>query len=247
VTHGSEWESLPDVGRPVATPDDPAQLLDRPVWGALTSRQTAFARGDARALRFAPPYGMFAAAADDSPESLAALAALAAEGGEIALVETEARLLPAGLVAEHRLVVQMVAAQRVEQREPDFEIAQLTEVDALEMRALATSTRPGPFFERTHQLGRFVGVRAAGRLIAMAGERMKMPGFTEVSGVCTDPACRGRGLAGALMRQVGERIWAQGETPFLHTYAYNTDAIRLYRALGYGVRREMIMTELASA
>jgi predicted GNAT family acetyltransferase len=109
---------------------------------------------------------------------------------------------------------------------------------------LATLTKPGPYFARTHRLGDFVGVKQDGRLIAMAGERMKPDGFTEVSGVCTHPDARGRGYAGALMRVVVAKILARGETPFLHVYAANTGAIGLYETLGFALRREVTMTVL---
>jgi predicted GNAT family acetyltransferase len=127
---------------------------------------------------------------------------------------------------------------------PPFEIVPLTEDDAPEMLALATLTRPGPFARRTHQLGDFVGVKADGRLIAMAGERLRMPGMTEVSGVCTHPEHRGRGYAAGLMRHVAGKILARGEVPFLHAYASNTGAIGLYETLGYRVRREVLVTVL---
>ena len=113
------------------------------------------------------------------------------------------------------------------------------------MLALARLTKPGPFFSRTHELGDFVGVKEAGELVAMAGERLKLPGFTEVSGVCTRPGHRGRGYAAALMRLVASRIVARGETPFLHAYAHNTGAIGLYETLGFRVRRVMTLTELS--
>ncbi|HVK42142.1 MAG TPA: GNAT family N-acetyltransferase, partial [Phenylobacterium sp.] len=116
--------------------------------------------------------------------------------------------------------------------------------DAPQMLALATLTAPGPFFARTHQLGRFVGVKAGGQLVAMAGERMRPPGHTEVSGVCTHPDHRGRGYAAGLMLEVAARIRARGEIPFLHSYAHNTGAIALYQALGFDFRRELIMTTL---
>jgi hypothetical protein len=119
---------------------------------------------------------------------------------------------------------------------------ELGDADAPEMLALARLTDPGPFFERTHRLGGFVGLRHEGRLIAMAGERMKVPGFTEVSAVCTHPDHRGRGLAGALMRVVAQRILARGDTPFLHSYAANTGAVRLYETLGFRFRAEMRFT-----
>ena len=85
-----------------------------------------------------------------------------------------------------------------------------------------------------------------GRLVAMAGERMKPDGFTEVSGVCTHPDHRGRGYAGALMRLVAGRILDRGETAFLHAYASNTGAIALYESLGFGLRRQVLMTRLAA-
>ena len=111
-----------------------------------------------------------------------------------------------------------------------------TEADAPEMLALATLTKPGPFFDKTHRLGDFIGVKRDGRLIAMAGERMKPAGFTEVSGVCTHPDFRGQGLAGGLMRIVTERILARGEQALLHAYADNTGAIALYETLGFSIR-----------
>ena len=110
--------------------------------------------------------------------------------------------------------VQMVAETLAGGSDIDF--LELGDADAAEMLALATLTEPGPFFTRTHRLGDFIGIRHAGRLVAMAGERMKPEGFTEVSGVCTHPDFRGRGYAGALMRVVAARIAARGEMPFLH-------------------------------
>jgi predicted GNAT family acetyltransferase len=222
--------------------------LDRPVWAALKGRQAGIALGDARALRFAPDYGLFAAAADGSAGSLAALAALVPARGGVALVEAEAPPAVPGTAAETRHLWQMAAGRLTPAEAPDGAILDLAEADAPQMLALATLTAPGPFFARTHQLGDFVGVKTAdGTLIAMAGERMKPDGFTEVSGVCTHPDHRGRGHAGALMRVVAGRILARGETPFLHSYAHNKGAIALYESLGFSLRREMTMTMLSRA
>ncbi len=222
-----------------------AHLLDRPVWNALTSRQAHLARGDARALRFAPDYGLFAAGADLTAASLAGLAPLIPPDAGIALVETAAVEAPPGTtVLQHRAIHQMVA-QRIAPDMVDFAVVPLGDADAAEMLALATLTEPGPFFRRTHQLGDFVGVRQDGRLVAMAGERMKPEGFTEVSGVCTHPGFRGRGYAGGLMRIVAGRIAARGETPFLHVWADNPGAIALYETLGYRLRRALVLTVLA--
>lgn len=219
-------------------------VLDRPVWQALTSRQAGLALGDARAWRMEPRHGPFAAAADASAESLAALGALVPEGGELYLVEGEEMPPPPGIVAVRQAVLtQMVAEAIADGPEPDF--VSLGEGDAAEMLALATLTAPGPFLSLSHRLGDFIGVKADGRLVAMAGERMRPDGFIEVSGVCTHPDWRGRGYAGGLMRVVSRRILAQGEAPYLHAYASNTGAIALYEKLGFRRRRDMAMTVIA--
>jgi predicted GNAT family acetyltransferase len=221
--------------------------LDRPVWNALTTRQADLACGDARALRFEPSHGPFAAAADASPGSLAALGALVPAEGQLWTVEAEAMPTPAGVVAVRSTVLHQMVAAAVAPPAPAFDIVRLTENDAPAMLALATLTKPGPFFARTHRLGGFVGVKQDGRLVAMAGERMKADGFTEVSGVCTHPDHRGRGYAAALMRSVSHRILDRGESPFLHVYPDNAGAIALYEALGFRLRRPVAMTILARA
>ncbi|HEX4693502.1 GNAT family N-acetyltransferase [Sphingomonas sp.] len=114
------------------------------------------------------------------------------------------------------------------------------------MYDLAVLTRPGPYVSRTNQLGDFIGVKLDGRLVAMAGERMAMPGLREVSGVCTHPDFRGRGYAAGLMRIVAARMHARGEVPFLHAYASNTGAIGLYESLGFRHRATMIATVLVN-
>lgn len=219
--------------------------LDRPVWSALTGRQSDLTLKQGEALRFAPDYGLFAAAPDTSAPSMADLAALVAAHGDVALVEAEAPPpIPDVAVRTSAVCWQMVADEPNPVGEPAFAFEDLTEADAPQMLALASLTAPGPFFARTHQLGRFVGVKLGGQLVAMAGERMRPPGHTEVSGVCTHPDHRGRGYAAGLMLEVAARIRARGEVPFLHSYAHNTGAIALYQALGFDFRRELIMTTL---
>ena len=222
--------------------------LDRPIWSALTSeRQASLAVGGKGALRFAPGYGVFAASVDQSPESLAAMAALERPEGVICTVEADPIPAPPGLsVVKEATLAQMVLVALAPAKARDIVIEPLTEADAPAMLALATLTEPGPFFDKTHRLGDFFGVKQDGRLLAMAGERMKPDGFTEVSGVCAHPDARGRGYAGALMRTVIEQILARGETAFLHSYADNAGAIALYRALGFEVRSEMAMRMLGS-
>ncbi|MDO8323720.1 MAG: GNAT family N-acetyltransferase [Phenylobacterium sp.] len=221
--------------------------LDRPVWSTLSTRQRALALGDERALRFEPRYNVFGAAADGSPENLAALAELIPADGTLWVVEAEPFTPPPGVVVRKAAVCAQMVAERPRPGDPDFAFEDLTEADAPQMLALATLTEPGPFLEATHQLGAFVGIKQDGRLVAMAGERMRPDGFTEVSGVCTHPDHRGRGYAGRLMRVVAGRITARGETPFLHSYASNLGAISLYESLGFVIRREVTATVLAKA
>jgi predicted GNAT family acetyltransferase len=224
-------------------------LLDRPILAMLTGRRQsglAIVRGGAR--RLDPAFGIFAVLTEDSAASRDALGELVREFGDVALVEQQAAApIPGVRVVSEALCWQMIADGPAE-KAPSlaFDVVDLGRADAPEMLALATLTRPGPFVARTPELGDFVGVKLGGRLVAMAGERMKPDGFTEVSGVCTDPDHRGRGYAAGLMRLVMARIRARGETPFLHAYAANRGAIGLYETLGFRFRRELVMTSLSA-
>ena len=198
-------------------------------------------------MRLLSPFGLFAAAADQAPESLSALAALCPSDGAIALVETFEAPAPPGLRVIDRGVCVQMLADTLAPGEADTAFMPLGDADSSEMVALASLTRPGPFFERTHELGGFVGVRVDGRLAAMAGERLKLIGFTEVSGVCVHPDFRGAGYARELSRLVAGRILARGETPFLHAFESNTAAITLYESLGFRLRTTVQLTVLARA
>lgn len=220
-----------------------AHPLDRPVWNALTSRQAQLARGGAGALRFDPDYAQFAACVD--PRDTTALLPLIA-GGSIGVVEADDTPFPTQLHA-HRAICNQMTATAITPGQARFDVVALNDDDAAEMLALATLTKPGPFYRHTNRLGDFIGVKIGGRLAAMAGERMKPQGFTEVSGVCTHPDFRGRGFAGGLMRLVAERILARGETPFLHVYPDNDGAIALYEALGFRFRARLHYTVLSQS
>ena len=222
--------------------------LDFPAWSALNGRQARFAVRQGPALRYDPVVNVFAAIPDRSRESLAALGALIRDHGEAAMIEDAAPpSIPGVITVSVELGVQMVEVAPSGPPPEGFGFVDLTAADAPLMLALARANRPGPFFARTHELGEFVGVKREGRLIAMAGERMRPDGYTEISGVCTDPAVRGQGLAAALTKVVAGRIRARGDIPFLHAYASNTPAIRLYESLGFKLRKEALMTRLSPA
>jgi GNAT superfamily N-acetyltransferase len=124
--------------------------------------------------------------------------------------------------------------------QPNQVICKLTEADVPEMLALTELTEPGPFLRRTIELGAYYGIHESGSLVAMAGERLRLTGFTEVSAICTHPSFRGRGYGNALMSVVISGIMNRGETPFLHVRTINP-AIALYKKLGFRTRAQLYL------
>ncbi len=220
--------------------------LDRPVWAALT-HSPHLAEGADLAKRFRRDVNLFAAARDDSLASLAALRGLVLDDESIFVVQVHTLRVPEGLVAARIAQgVQMLATRPIAPQAGEGAIVELGDADAPEMLALAQLTKPGPFLPRTHTMGRFVGMRSDGRLAAMAGERMRFPGFTEVSGVCTHPDFRGRGWARMLSSVIAHAIQQRGEQPFLHAWASNHTAIALYESLGFELRTAVQVAVLST-
>jgi predicted GNAT family acetyltransferase len=196
--------------------------------------------GGALARRYATGVNLFASACDDTVAALAALTELVQPGERVFVAQVPDIVVPCGLVpVKSARGVQMIATRSIRTAGSDADIVELTDADAPEMLALATLTEPGPFLPRTHTMGTFRGIRIGGRLAAMAGERFRFPGHTEVSGVCTHPDFRGRGLARRLSAAVAARIESRGERPFLHAWKTNRPAISLYESLGFEIRAEI--------
>jgi ribosomal protein S18 acetylase RimI-like enzyme len=214
--------------------------LDNVIWNALTTRQAEFAESFEQALRFIPEVTSLGGFREPTPDGYESLAALLDTGRTIALF-LDAPYEPRSgwnLVASASLLQMAYENDGVApaSRASDSEVVELGATDSPEMIELTALTKPGPFNKRTHELGTYLGIRRDGKLAAMAGERLKVPGYTEVSAVCTHPEHTGRGYARILMTELMRRIRSRGETPFLHVREDNARAIGLFRRLGFGQR-----------
>ncbi|BCL32724.1 GNAT family N-acetyltransferase [Streptomyces aurantiacus] len=211
-------------------------ILDNPARASLTGPHAHFAERHGRVLRYPVDVSPWLALPDEpDADDWADIAAFAGPGQEVPLPGYRGEI-PAGWeVTFHVDGVQFVDDGLA--AAPDPEAVRLGPADVPEMLDLVERTRPGPFLPRTIELGTYLGIRREGALVAMAGERLHPPGWTEISAICTDPDFRGEGLATRLTLAVAHGIRARGETPFLHTGAGNTDAIRLYESLGFRLRR----------
>jgi len=213
--------------------------LDHVIWKALTTRQAQFAERHDQACRFIPEVASLAAFLEPTARGYESLAGLVEAGKTVALSLDEPY--------EPRQGWKLVAAAPMPQMvhegglpdvssDADHEIVELGAADISEMMALTALTKPGPFNKRTYELGTYLGIRREKKLIAMAGERLKVTGYTEVSAVCTHPDHVGHGYARVLMSEIMARIYRCGEIPFLHVRGDNVRAIELYRSLGFGQR-----------
>ena len=219
------------------TPD--TAVLDNPAYHALNNAHAHLAERSGRVVRYRTDVSPFLALPDDPTDGdWSDVAALAGPGELVAPSALRTPPPPGWRVVRRIPGVQLVAQTLLDG--PDDEAVILTPQDVPEMIALVEDTRPGPFLPRTIELGTYLGIRRNGRLVAMAGERLRPPGFTEISAVCTAAEVRGQGLATRLIRAVAHRIVERGERPFLHAAAENTTAIRLYESLGFARRSDVV-------
>jgi predicted GNAT family acetyltransferase len=219
-------------------PLDTMHPLDNVIWQALTTRQAEFAESLGPASRFVPEVSPLAGLREPSSEGYESLKELVGPEGTTALfLEEPYRDQPGLSLVASAPVLQMICQDRALLQAADHTaIIEISDADSPEMIELTALTKPGPFNTRTHELGTYLGIRRDGKLVAMAGERLKVPGHTEVSAVCTHPEHTGHGYARILMTEVMRRIRDRGDTPFLHVREDNERAIELYRKLGFNRR-----------
>ena len=218
-------------------------MLENPVWAALSGPQACFAEVAGNAACYSSDISPFGAVAD--PADPAGWRDLATLTDHVLLTGPAITPAPGWQPAGRMAGVQMVGHGMTGVEDPEAVL--LTETDVPEILDLVERAQPGPFRKRTIELGRYLGIRHEGRLIAMAGERFRLPGWTEVSTVCTDPDFRGRGLGARLTLAVAAGILERGELPFLHTAADNAGAIRLYERLGFEPSHDVVFASYRRA
>lgn len=226
--------SAPNLPEPDPALGEP--ILDHAPWASATGpHHRALVQRHGNAVRYHPDVAPFVALADPAdPAAWADAAALVGPGTTFAVSGPDVAP-PAGWATElvgHGVQLVDVALDK----RPDPDAIRLGPNDVPEILDLVERTKPGPFRPRTIELGTYLGIRHAGRLVALAGERLRPGGWTEISAVCTDPAYRGRGLASRLVSAVGAGIADRGDRALLHGLATNP-AIALYLSLGFGLRR----------
>lgn len=225
---------------PLSTHSD-VHPLDDPIRSSLLGAHARFARTAGRSFRFDPEVAPFLGhppvIENEDWDDIAELFG----PGEIVSLRGIGHQLPAGWELIDQFGLVQLVGTHLETRPYPFAV-HLGAGDVPDMLDLVERTKPGPFLPRTFELGTYLGIREAGKLVAMAGERMHPEGWTEISAVCTDPAHRGRGLATELVRAVGHGIRERGEKPFLHASASNENAIRLYLSIGFELRQRSQLT-----
>lgn len=226
---------------------DDTHPLDNPVWHALRGPHRKFARQNGLAAHYPREVSVFSAIAEPSAQAYADLSQGLAAGTEARLVRRTVDPLPEGWEELNAIpLFQMLATHFDGQVIDGPTVTPLGPQHLPAVTALIELTQPGPFGPRTLEMGHFFGVfdektddPAGPRLLAMAGERMNLDGYLEMSAICTHPDARGRGLGEYLMRRVMRDALAGGQQPFLHVLPSNAPAIALYRRLGFDVRSEM--------
>lgn len=224
------------------------QALDNICYQALTTRQAGFAEYFDQACRFVHEVSVIGGFLEPTARGYESLAALVKQGQTVNLaLESPYQPRAGWSVVRSCPMLQMVyqgnCRDLVSQASTEEKIVELGAEDVPGMMELTFLTKPGPFSKRTHELGTYLGILMDGKLTAMAGERMKVPGYTEVSAVCTHPEHTGKGYARTLMTEVMRRICERGEKPFLHVRQENLHATALYERLGF-VKR--VLLHLAS-
>jgi ribosomal protein S18 acetylase RimI-like enzyme len=228
----------------------PEGLFRNPVWHSLRGPHRHLAIDGVDACRYPADVTPFAAFAEPNAAALRHLLRLLTPADPVWIVDGGQPLIPELSVEGSLECLQMVLPPKapLPGAAPALEIMPLGASEAAEMVALTDVAFPGFFRSGTHRMGSYFGVRAAdGRLIAMVGERLRLEGYPEMSGICTHPQHRGRGLARQLILHLAALHRRQGLVSWLQVSAANTSAIALYRAIGFETARSVMLVRISLA
>lgn len=208
--------------------------MNNPIWSALTTAQAHFAIGGPIAKRYPAAVAPFIAVPEPSVAAADALAELVSPGEVVNIVSVTPKLDNGWELLATGNIVQMIWREDADAPHEDAAgITRLSEADTPEMLDLTALVFPGYFRPRTPEMGEYFGIRQDGQFAAMAGERMKMFGYEEISAVCTHPNFTGRGYAARLIHLLVAKQLKRGIVPFLHVNETNTRARALYARLGF--------------
>jgi ribosomal protein S18 acetylase RimI-like enzyme len=209
-------------------------VLDNPLWSSLATLHRRLAIGSGGVLRYPAAVAPFVAVEEGGHAVDDALAAIVAPGESVYFVGPRPSEPAGWQLDDLGTILQMVC--EVPSPAPDG--APIVPLDDHRERVLelAALVYPHYFRPRTTELGRYFGIFDGDRLAAMIGERMGMPGYREISAVCTHPEFVGRGLARRLLGVVTADLTSRGATAFLHVSPGNERAVRLYEQNGYRTR-----------
>jgi ribosomal protein S18 acetylase RimI-like enzyme len=221
------------------------QPLDNPVWAALTSAHARFARRAGQIARYPAQVAPFVAAGSVDAENAGADLADIVDAGETMLFVGPAPSLRRGWQVDPVVhIAQMVCSRQLTPVDGP-PLVELRDEHAVDVLDLTARVYPHYFRPRTTDLGRYFGIYDGTKLAAMAGERMRFDGHTELSAICTDPAYLGRGYAQRLVAMLSNDIFDSGRVPFLHVSHENERAKRLYEHMGFRFRADIPLTAVA--
>jgi ribosomal protein S18 acetylase RimI-like enzyme len=211
--------------------------LDNPVWNSLSEEHEKFCI-DYNGVKFYNPdycpFGGFI----NLEETEKATGAYAALSENFFVVGEKPKISSSLKTVKELVCLQMIIHEKI-QLKMDNEIIKLTDDYKHELLDLVNLVQPGYFKPKTTSLGNYYGIFVDQKLVAVAGERMKMNDFTEVSAIITHPDYTGKGYAKQLTAYVVNQIFTENKTPFLHVVESNIGAIKLYEKLGFVTRRKM--------
>ena len=210
----------------------PSHPLDNPVWHSLMTQHAGLALTADGAARYPASIVPFAAIGEPSARAASQLTSLVDDAESVFVVSVAPEPPPGWQLEPKKPVLQMICPTRAPEV-PGPPVRTMTAAEAPDMIALTDLVFPGFFRPRTLEMGSYLGIYDGSRLAAMAGERMRLDGYQELSAVCTHPDYTGRRYAQRLLAILCNSAFDRGFTPFLHVYADNERAIGVYRKMNF--------------